>query len=251
MTWNSLQRMSMSLQWSLCVCIYHRNTTADMDQWCVWVCREHGPACTEYQRACNDPCVTASIRTRELETSTNDVLAKDQFLSSQVLKWHCIIDVIRSETKANDLTDFLGEQWEHPKKPGDDYFCFVSRIKISDSPCHLKTIIKLWKVRLTFKFNPAENYIEKVKNWKQIKFNTWVLWIHPTPCIGWSLVSAMMIGLHRYWYRFIRVSAKVSSVGSNTWSTFTATLCCLTFRFSFPFVSERFVTGSWHFHNLI
>ena len=161
-TWNSLQRMSMSLQWSLCVCIYQSNTTADMDQWCVWVCREHGPACTEYQRACNDPCVTASIRTRELETSTNDVLAKDQFLSSQVLKWHCIIDVIRSETKANDLTDFLGEQWELPKKPGDDYFCFVSRIKISDSPCHLKTIIKLWKVRSTFKFNPAENYIEKV-----------------------------------------------------------------------------------------
>ena len=119
-----------------------------MDQWCVWVCREHGPACTEYQRACNDPCVTASIRTRELETSTNDVLAKDQFLSSQVLKWHCIIDVIRSETKANDLTDFLGEQWELPKKPGDDYFCFVSRIKISDSPCHLKTIIKLWKRRV-------------------------------------------------------------------------------------------------------
>ena len=123
-TRTSLHRISKSLQWSMCDCIYHL---------------------------------------RELETSTNDVLAKDQFLSSQVLKWvlkwHCIIDVIRLETKANDLTDFLGEQWELPKKPGDDYFCFVSRIKISDSPCHLKTIIKLWKVHSTFKFNPAENYI--------------------------------------------------------------------------------------------
>ena len=173
----------------MCVCIYQSNRSADIDQWCVWVCRKHGTACRECQWACNDPCVfasiiatqlqtwtndvfesaentdqpaqnikepamihvSASIRTRELETSTNDVLAKDQFLSSQVLKWHCIIDVIRSETKANDLTDFLGEQWELPKKPGDDYFCFVSRIKISDSPCHLKTIIKLWKVRSTFK----------------------------------------------------------------------------------------------------
>ena len=85
----------------------------------------------------------------------------DDLILKKGLK-HCIIDVIRSETKANDLTDFLGEQWELPKKPGDDYFCFVSRIKISDSPCHLKTIIKLWKVRSTFKFNPAENYIEKV-----------------------------------------------------------------------------------------
>ena len=160
--------MSMSLQWSLCVCIYQSNTTADMDQWCVWVCREHGPACTEYQRACNDPCVTASIRTRELETSTNDVLAKDQFLSSQVLKWHCIIDVIRSETKANDLTDFLGEQWELPKKPGDDYFCFVSRIKISDSPCHLKTIIKLWKP--CGELHREGDEINVQENWKQIKF---------------------------------------------------------------------------------
>ena len=174
----------------MCVCIYQRNTTADMDKWCVWVCREHGPACTEYQRACNDPCVTASIRTRELETSTNDVLAKDQFLSSQVLKWHCIIDVIRSETKAIDLTDFLGEQWELPKKPGDDYFCFVSRIKISDSPCHLKTIIKLWKP--CGELHREGDEINVQENWKQIKFNTWVLWMHPTPCIGWSLVSAMM-----------------------------------------------------------
>ena len=32
----------------------------------------------------------------------------------------------------------------------------------SDSSCHIKTIIKLWKVHSTFKFNPAENCIEKV-----------------------------------------------------------------------------------------
>ena len=188
----------------MCVCIYQSNRSADINQWCVWVCREHGPGCTEYQRACNDPCVTASIRTRQLETSTNDVLAKDQFLSSQVLKWHCIIDVIRSETKANDLTDFLGEQWELPKKPGDYYFCFVSRIKISDSPCHLKTIIKLWKVHSTFKFNPAENYKEKVMKLMYKKTenkSNLILECYeciPHPALHWLV---------------IRVSALMSSVG--------------------------------------
>ena len=81
----------------------------------------------------------------------------DDIILKKGLK-HCMIDVIRSENKANDLTEFLGEQWE----VGDDLFCFVSKIKISDSPCHLKTVVKLWKVRSTFKFNPSENYKEKV-----------------------------------------------------------------------------------------
>ena len=72
-TWNSLQRMSMSLQWSLCVCIYQSNRSADIDQWCVWVCRKHGTACRECQWACNDPCVSASIIATQLQTWTNDV----------------------------------------------------------------------------------------------------------------------------------------------------------------------------------
>ena len=41
----------------------------------------------------------------------------DDLILKKGLK-HCIIDVIRLETKANDLTDFLGEQWELPKNYG-------------------------------------------------------------------------------------------------------------------------------------
>ena len=72
-TWNSLQRISKSLQWSMCVCIYQSNRSADIDQWCVWVCRKHRTACRECQWACNDPCVSASIIATQLQTWTNDV----------------------------------------------------------------------------------------------------------------------------------------------------------------------------------
>ena len=57
----------------MCVCIYQSNRSADIDQWCVWVCRKHRTACRECQWACNDPCVSASIRATEVQTSTNDV----------------------------------------------------------------------------------------------------------------------------------------------------------------------------------
>ena len=53
------------------------------------------PFCREYQRACNDPCVSVSIRATEVQTSTNDVFepAENMEQPAQNIKEPAMINV--------------------------------------------------------------------------------------------------------------------------------------------------------------